>query len=311
MKAIRLHEYGDLDVLHYEEVARPSPRKGEVLIKVAATAFNPVDTWFRTGILRQIFPVEFPHTLGLDLAGTVVGVGEGVEVPAIGEPVIGFLSMTGPGASAEYAVAPAGILTPAPTNIPLADAAAIPVPALTAWQALFEHGHIQSGQRLLVNGAGGGVGGFTIQLAKEAGAIVIATASPRSEETVRGFGADQLIDYTTTTIAEAVKARVDLVVNLVAGSRDDTEALLDVIKPGGLLVSATSPGGEFPERDVTVIFFSVRSDPVQLAQIVDRIEAGNLRLDISERHPLAETRLVHEKSEAGAIRGRVLLVPGA
>ena len=114
---------------------------------------------------------------------------------------------------------------------------------------------------LLVNGAGGGVGGFTVQLAKEAGAIVvvIATASPRSTDTVRAFGADHIVDYTATTIAEAVKDPVDVVVNLVAGSREDTEALLDVTKPGGVLVSATSRGGEFPERDATVIFFSVRS----------------------------------------------------
>jgi NADPH:quinone reductase-like Zn-dependent oxidoreductase len=154
---------------------------------------------------------------------------------------------------------------------------------------------------LLVNGAGGGVGGFTVQLAKEAGAIVIATASPRSTDTVRAFGADHIVDYTATTIAEAVK-------DLVAGSREDTEALLDVTKPGGVLVSATSPGGEFPERDATVIFFSVRSDPVQLAHIVDRVEAGHVRLDISDRCPLADA-LVHEQSEAGAIRGRVLLIP--
>jgi NADPH:quinone reductase-like Zn-dependent oxidoreductase len=162
---------------------------------------------------------------------------------------------------------------------------------------------------LLVNGAGGGVGGFTVQLAKEAGAIVIATASPRSTDTVRALGADHIVDYTATTIAEAVKDPVDMVVNLVAGSREDTEALLDVTKPGGVLVSATSPGGEFPERDATVIFFSVRSDPVQLAHIVDRVEAGHVRLDISDRCPLADSRLVHEQSEAGAIRGRALLIP--
>jgi NADPH:quinone reductase-like Zn-dependent oxidoreductase len=100
-----------------------------------------------------------------------------------------------------------------------------------------------------------------------------------------------------------------VVVNLAAGSREDTEALPDVTKPGGVLVSATSPGGEFPERDATVIFFSVRSDPVQLAHIVDRVEAGHVRLDLSDRCPLADARLVHEQSEAGAIRGRVLLIP--
>jgi NADPH:quinone reductase-like Zn-dependent oxidoreductase len=144
----------------------------------------------------------------------------------------------------------------------------------------------------------GGVGGFTVQLAKEAGAIVIATASPRSTDMVRAFGADHIVDYTATTIAEAVKDPVDVVVNLVAGSREDTGVLLDVTKPDGVLVSAASPGGEFPERDATVIFFSVRSDPVQLARIVDRVEAGHVRLDISDRCPLADARLVDEQSEA-------------
>jgi NADPH:quinone reductase-like Zn-dependent oxidoreductase len=255
-------------------------------------------------------PVTFPHTLGIDVAGTVVEQGEGVKVPAVGETVIGFLPMTAPGSAAEFVAAPAAVLVPAPGNVALADAAAIPVAALTAWQALFEHGELTSGRRVLVNGAGGGVGGFVVQLAKQAGATVIATASARSAETVRSFGADEVIDYTTVSIGDAVREPVDLVVNLVAGSRDDTVALLQVTKPGGILVSATSPGGEFPERDVRVVFFSVRSDPAELAQIVDRIEAGDIRLDISDRRPLAETRLVHQHSESGAVRGRVVLVPG-
>ena len=166
MKAIRFHEYGDINVLRYEETPTPRPGRGEALVAVAATAFNPVDTWFRAGIIDQIFPVRFPHTLGLDLAGTVVEHGPGVDDPAIGAEVIGFLPMTGPGAGAEYVNAPAERLVRAPATIPLIDAAAIPVPALTAWQALFEHGNLVAGQRVLVNGAGGGVGGFVVQLAK-------------------------------------------------------------------------------------------------------------------------------------------------
>ena len=217
MKAVRFHEYGGIDVLRYEDVDRPRPGPGEVLVQVAGTAFNPIDTWFRAGIIHQIFPVTFPHTLGLDVAGTVVEQGEGVEVPAVGDAVIGFLPMTGPGAAAEFAAAPADVLVPAPGNVPLADAAAIPVAALTAWQALFEHGELTSGQRVLVNGAGGGVGGFAVQLAKGAGAAVIATASARSAETVRSFGADEVIDYTAVQIGDAVREPVDLVVNLVAG----------------------------------------------------------------------------------------------
>jgi NADPH:quinone reductase-like Zn-dependent oxidoreductase len=309
VKAVRFHGYGGVGVLRYEDVERPSPGPGEVLVRVAATAFNPVDTWFRSGIIDQIFPVTFPHTPGLDVAGTVVELGSGVRAPGLGEAVIGFLPMTGPGAAAEFAVAPAGVLVSAPAGIPLADAAAIPVAALTAWQALFEHGGLAAGQRVLVNGAGGGVGGFAVQLARQAGAFVIATASPRSAAAVRGLGADEVIDYTAVKAADAVGEPADLVVNLVAGSGADTEALLGVIRPGGVLVSATSPGGEFPGYGARVVFFSVRSDPAQLALISGRVAAGQLRLDIGGRRPLAETPLVHQASEAGAIRGRTILIP--
>ncbi len=309
MKAVRFHEYGGIEVLRYEDVDRPQPAPGEVLVQVAGTAFNPVDIWFRAGIIHQIYPVTFPQTIGLDLAGTVVEQGEGVEVPAVGDTVIGFMPMTGPGAAAEFVAAPAAVLVAAPGNVALADAAAIPVAALTAWQALFDHGELTSGQRVLVNGAGGGVGGFVVQMAKQAGATVIATASPRSAETVRSFGADEIIDYTMVKIGDAVREPVDLVVNLVHGSRDDSAALLDVTKPGGILVSVP-PGVEYPERDVRVVFFGVRSDPAELAEIVKRVEAGALHLDISDRRPLAETPIVHEQSESGAVRGRVVLVPG-
>jgi NADPH:quinone reductase-like Zn-dependent oxidoreductase len=309
MKAVRFHEYGDVSVLRYEDVQRPRPGVGEVLVKVAGTAFNPVDTWFRSGIIRRIFPLSLPHTLGLDLAGTVVELGDGISVPSAGQAVAGFLPMTGPGAAAEFAVAPAAVLVPVPANIPLADAAAIPVPGLTAWQVLFEHGNLSPGQRVLINGAGGGVGGFAVQLARQAGAHVIATASPRSASTVRSQGADEVIDYTAVKVRDAIRDPVDLTVNLVAGSREDTEALLGVTRPGGSLVSATSPGGEFPGQDVRVVFFSVRSDPAQLAQIVQRVASGRIRLDISGRHPLADTPLIHDQSEAGAIRGRVVLIP--
>jgi NADPH:quinone reductase-like Zn-dependent oxidoreductase len=308
MKAVRFHEYGGVEVLRYEDVDRPRPGPGEVLVQVAGTAFNPVDVWFRAGIIDQFFPVTFPQTIGLDVAGTVVEQGEGVEVPAVGDTVIGFMPMTGPGAAAEFVAAPAAVLVAAPGNVALADAAAIPVAALTAWQALFEHGELRSGQRVLVNGAGGGVGGFVVQLAKQAGATVIATASARSAETVRSFGAEEVIDYTMMKIGDAVREPVDLVVNLVAGPRDDSVALLDVTKPGGVLVSVP-PGVEYPERDVRVASFGVRSDPTELAQIVKQVEAGTLRLDISDRRPLAETPIVHEQSQSGAVRGKVVLIP--
>jgi NADPH:quinone reductase-like Zn-dependent oxidoreductase len=309
MKAVRFHEYGDIDVLRYEETPTPRPGRGEALVAVAATAFNPVDTWFRAGIIDQIFPVRFPHTLGLDLAGTVVDHGPGVEDPAIGAAVVGFLPMTGPGAAAEYVTAPVERLVRAPATIPLVDGAAIPVPVLTAWQALFEHGNLVAGQRVLVNGAGGGVGGFVVQLAKQAGATVIATASPRSVDAVRAAGADHIIDYTATRIADALDVPVDLAINLVAGTGEDTANVLNVIKPGGTLVSATPPGAEFPDRAQRVVFFSVRSDTTQLTHIVELVDSGQLHLDITARRPLSDIAQLHQQSEDGALRGRTLLIP--
>lgn len=195
--------------------------------------------------------------------------------------------MTGPGAGAEYVTAPAELLVLAPATISLTDAAAIPVPALTAWQALFDHGNLVAGQRVLVNGAGGGVGGFVVQLAKRAGAKVIATASSRSVHAVEAAGADRVIDYTSTTIADALDAPVDLAINLVVGTAEDTATLLDVIMPGGTLVSATQPGGDFSDRPQRVVFFSVRSDTTQLAQIVD---LGRLQLEIDARRPCPTPR---------------------
>src|SRR4051812_49293486 len=197
MKAVRFHEYGDPSVLRCEDVEQPVPGRGEVRLRVAASAFNPVDDGLRGGYLQDPFPVTLPHIPGIDVAGTVDAVGDGVDNVAVGDEVIGFLPMAD-GAAAEYVIAPAEILAPAPTSIPLADAAALPMVGLTAWQALFDDAGLTAGQRVLINGAGGAVGGYAVQLAKRAGAHVIATPSPRSSGRVRSAGADEVIDHTTT-----------------------------------------------------------------------------------------------------------------
>src|SRR4051812_695205 len=214
MKAVRFHEYGDSGVLRYEDVEQPVPAAGEVRLRVAATSFNPVDDGIRGGYLQGPFPITLPHTPGIDVAGTVDALGEGVEHVAVGDAVIGFLPMVADGAAAEYVNAPAEILAPAPTGIPLTDAAALPTVGLTAWQALFDDAGLAAGQRVLINGAGGTVGGYAVQLAKRAGAHVIATASPRSAERVRSAGADEVIDHTTTDVTAAVPEPVDVLLNL-------------------------------------------------------------------------------------------------
>ena len=229
MKAVRFHEYGDPDVLRYEEVEQPVPGVGEVRLRVAGSAFNPVDDGIRGGYLQGPFPVTLPHTPGIDVSGTVDALGGGVTNVALGDAVIGFLPMTAAGAAAEYVIAPAEILAPAPTSIPLADAAALPMVGLTAWQALFDDAGLTAGQRVLINGAGGAVGGYAVQLAKNAGAHVIATASPRSSERVTAAGADEVIDHTTTEVTAAVAEPVDVLLNL---ARITPEELVALARPG-------------------------------------------------------------------------------
>jgi NADPH:quinone reductase-like Zn-dependent oxidoreductase len=311
MKAVRFHQYGEPGVLRYEEAERPQAGPGEVLVEVAGTSFNPVDASIRAGYLRQVFPIELPHIPGIDVAGTVAELGDGVTGWAVGDQVIGLLPMTGAGAAAQYAAAPAEVLALAPGSIPLASAAALPAAALTAWQALFEHAGLQSGQRILINGAGGGVGGFAVQLAKQAGAYVIATASPRSADAVRTQGADQIIDYTTTTAPDALTEPVDVVLNLVMASEGQIAALTGLIRPGGVIVTTTTPTAGDPTRDVRGTGMQLRADADQLAALAKKVDAGEVRVEISATYPLTQIATVHEDGAAGRIRGKVVLTPTA
>lgn len=306
MKAIRIHEYGDASVIRHEDVPLPVPRPGEVLIHVAATSFNPSEIGLRSGLLRSVFPLELPHTLGWDVAGTVVEVGSGVHTLAAGDQVIGLLDS---GAAAEYASAAAHVLVPAPTVVPLAHAAAMPVAGLTAWQAVFEHARVTPGQRVLVNGAGGGVGGFAIQLAKHAGAQVIATASPRSTTAVRQLGADHTIDYTASPIGDGLDGPVDTVLNLVALGPQQAAALIPLVRHGGVIVSITTPVEPPTGVPVTATHFVARNDTSQLAALVKLVDAGAVRIDISASRPLADLAAVHRDAESSRTRGKIIIIP--
>ncbi|MFF8932146.1 NADP-dependent oxidoreductase [Streptomyces longwoodensis] len=313
MKAVRFHEYGDPGVLVHEDVEQPVPGPGQVRVRVAATSFNPVDGNIRAGFMQGPIPVVLPHTPGIDVAGTVDALGEGVEGLAVGDDVVGFLPMDGPGAAAEYVLAPAEVLTPAPKSVPLADAAALPLVGLTAYQALFEHGGLVAGQRVLVNGAGGAVGGYAVQLAKNAGAHVIATAGPRSGDAVRSAGADEVVDHTTTDLAAAVTEPVDLALNLAPVDPAELAALLTLIKPGGVLVNTTvwMPAPSDEERGVRGIDLFVRSDADLLAGLVASVDRGELRVDVAERVPLAELPALHARAAEGGVHGKVVVVPSA
>ncbi|SMD26004.1 NADP-dependent oxidoreductase [Kibdelosporangium aridum] len=313
MKTVRFHEYGDPDVLRYEDVEQPVPGAGEVRIRVAATSFNSVDGNIRGGFMRGPIPVVLPHTPGIDVAGTVDALGEGVAGIAVGDEVIGFLPMDGNGAAAEYVLAPAEVLTPAPKSVPLPDAAALPLVGLTAWQALFDHGKLTAGQRVLINGAGGAVGGYAVQLAKGAGAHVIATASPRSSETVESAGADEVIDHTTTGVTAAVTEPVDVVLNLAPIDPAELAALAGLARPGGVVVNTTvwMPAPTDEERGVRGIDVFVRSDTEQLSRLVALIDHGELRVNVAHRVPLAELPAIHAQAAAGTLHGKVIVVPAA
>jgi NADPH:quinone reductase-like Zn-dependent oxidoreductase len=311
MKAVRFHEYGGPDVLRHEDVEQPVPGAGEVRIRVAATSFNPVDGGIRGGYLQDPFPVTLPHTPGIDVAGTVDALGDGVTQVRVGDDVIGFLPMLADGAAAEFVLAPAEILAPAPQSIPLADAAALPMVGLTAWQALFDDAGLTAGQRVLINGAGGAVGGYAVQLAKRAAALVIATASPRSSERVRSAGADEVIDHTTTEVV--VAEPVDVLLNLARIAPEELDTLVALVRPGGVVVNTvpTIPTPADEERGVRGVGVFVRSDAQQLAQLALLVDRGELRVDVAQRVSLAELPALHAKAEEGELSGKVVVLPAA
>jgi NADPH:quinone reductase-like Zn-dependent oxidoreductase len=309
MKAMRYHAYGDSGVLVYEEADRPVAGSGQVVVQVAGAAFNPVDVAIRAGFMQQVFPVAFPHIPNFDVAGVIAEVGEGVSGWSAGDAVVAFLPMTAPGAAAEYVAAPAGLLAAAPRTVELADAAALPSASLTASQALFEHAGVKPGTSVLINGAGGAVGGYAVQLASQAGAAVTATASPSSAGRVRAYGADQVIDYTATPLPQAVAGqRFDVVLNLVRTGPEETAALADLTAAGGAFVITTGPAPD-PGRGVRAVQMTARSDAAQLAGLAARVDAGDLRVDVAQRRPLGDLAAVHDQAAAGKLPGKTVLIP--
>ncbi|MWA03280.1 zinc-binding dehydrogenase [Actinomadura sp. LD22] len=308
MKAVRYHQYGDSGVLAHEDVPTPEAGPGQVLVKVTATSFNPADAMLRAGYLKEVLPLELPHVPGVDVTGSVAGIGAGVTGWAEGDAVAAFLPLTADGASAEYALAPAEVLAAVPEGVDLVDAAALPGVGLTALQALFEHGGLQAGQRVLVNGAGGAVGGYAVQLAHRAGAVVTATASPRSADRVRGHGADEIIDYTAAPVAEAARGGFDVVVNLAPNPPEEIAALAGLTADGGVLISATTEPPAEPGRGVRTVRMAVRSDADQLAGLLARVATGDLKIDVADRRPLAELAAVHAQADQGGLAGKTVIV---
>ncbi|GAA1618044.1 NADP-dependent oxidoreductase [Actinoplanes couchii] len=306
MKAVRFHEYGGPEVLRVEDVAQPVPGSGEVRIRVAATSFNPVEGNIRFGRMQGPIPVALPHTPGIDIAGTVDALGDGVTGFAVGDRVIGALTLTDDGAAAEYVIAPAAYLTAAPVSVPLEDVAGLPLVGLTAWQALFEHAAVTAGQRVLINGAGGVVGSYAVQLAKNAGAYVIATTGAHSAEQAKIAGADEIHSAGLPDLA----GPVDVALNFAAVDPEQLAATAGLVRDGGVVVNTTiwMPAPADEARGVRGINLFFHPDADQLARIVALIDAGVLRLGPTRRVPLADLARVHAETLEGPITGKVVVV---
>lgn len=297
MKAVRYHSYGSSDVLVYEEADRPVPGVGQVVVQVAGTSYNDADSGLRAGLRQDLLPLALPHIPGLDLAGVIAEVGEGVPNWSVGDAVVALLPAAEPGAAAEYVAAPAEALVTAPRTVELADAAALPLVGLTAWQALFEHADLKPGQNILINGAGSAVGGYAVQLAGQAGATVTATAGTRSRDRIHSYGADRIVDYTATPVVQALTGQhFDVVLQLAPASPEENAQLVDLVADGGAFVSVTTPGPQNAGRGVRTVHVFGRSDVIQLAALVARVDAGDLAIEVAERLPLADLATVHARA---------------
>jgi NADPH:quinone reductase-like Zn-dependent oxidoreductase len=301
MKAVIVNAYGDNDVVEYTDIDQPEPQAGEVLVRVHAAGVNPVDWKIRSG-LGQRMGLSLPIHLGGEIAGTVEALGSGTSGLHEGDAVFGII---GTGGFADYAVAKAAHLTRKPANLDFVHAAAVPLGALTAWQAMFDLGGLVTGQRLLVTSGAGGVGSLAIQIAKAKGAHVTAMASGRNEAYVRSLGVDAFIDCTQQPF-EKVARGMDVVFDTVGS--DTFQRAFQTLKKDGVLVTAVEfPKEEAMQYGVRAARVFCKPDAVQLAHIRDLVEAGKLKAQVTTVLPLAEIREALALSEAGHTRGKIVL----
>jgi NADPH:quinone reductase-like Zn-dependent oxidoreductase len=303
MRAVRFHEYGPPAVLVVDAVDRPEPKAAEVLIRVRAAGVNPIDWKLRAGYMKQFMPLTLPYTPGLDVAGTVAGLGEGVTGFAVGDRVFG----RGAGTYADFAVAPATTIARIPEGVSFEQAAPLHVGGETAWVGLFDSAHLETGQRLLVQGGAGGVGAIAVQLGHWKGAYVIATASAANVEFVRSLGADEVIDYTRVNVEDALHD-VDVVLDTVGG--EVTAHSWGVLRPGGLLVAVAGPPDTHTAEARGVRTSGVGHPPETrpiLEELGALVASGDLKPQIGQVFALEDAAQAHAVSETGHGRGRILL----
>ena len=301
MKAGRIHQFGPPDAIVTDEIPRPTPREGELVVRVSAAGVGPWDALIRAG--KSVVQLSLPIILGSDLAGVVDSVGTGVTQLKPGDEVFGVTNKQFCGAYAEYAVASAEMVAAKPESLSFVEAASVPVVAVTAYQMLFDYAQMKAGQSVLIHGAAGNVGAYAVQLAKQADLKVVATAGPADLDYVRGLGAEIVVNYKTTKFEDAVPP-VDAVLDLVGGETQNRS--FRVLKPGGILVSVVSP----PPRPAGFrsVFFLVDVTTTRLRTLAGLFDSRKLTAEVGSVLPLEDARRAHEML-AGAPhkRGKIVL----
>lgn len=306
MRAIRQEVLGGPEVLRQVEIDRPEPGLSQILVRVQAAGLNPTDWKHRA---FGIFLGPPPFVLGWDVSGVVEATGFGVTLFEPGDEVFGMLPYPfGVGSHAEFVTAPARAFAVKPSEIDHVQAGALPLAALTAWQALVDTAHVSAGQRVLIHAAAGGVGHLAVQIAKARGAYVIGTASEANHDLLRGLGADELIDYHTMDFAAAVTG-VDVVLDSIAG--DYSARSLRTLRPGGILVSLLpfqpEVAAEAVRLGVRAKGMLVESDHAGMTAIADLVTAGRLRPVIAGTFPMADAAKAHQIGDTGHVAGKLVL----
>jgi NADPH2:quinone reductase len=312
MRRVTYDGFGELDVLHLEQAGIIEPGADEVQVRVAGAGLNPIDWKTRKGLgfaARQI-ENDLPWTPGYDMAGEVVAVGDNVTTLAPGDRVMGMIGFpAGGGGYAEYVTAPAADLAIVPEELDLLSAGALPLAALTAWQALFEVAELEAGQKILIHAGAGGVGHFAVQFALERGAHVIATASDSNRDFLAGLGVHEVIDYHTTRIEDECYG-LDVVLDLIGG--DVGKRSLHTLSEHGVLVTIPTVTADeiitlAESMGLRAHGMTVRPDVFHLEEIAELIEDGDVRVHIDQTFPLDQVQQAHRILEGGHVRGKLVL----
>src|SRR5437773_3192696 len=306
MKAVVIHEYGGAEVLKYEDVPQPEPKQDQLRIRVIAAGVNPVDGMIRSGMLDKEGRRTFPIILGGDISGVVEKVGSEITRFKPGDPVFAYVSLDNSGGYAQYALVTEREAAPKPRSLIYVEAAAVPIVALTAWQALIDTAKPKAGQTVLIHGGSGGVGSFAIQIAKAHGAKVIATASTANQDLLKQLGADVAIDYTKTKF-EDVARDVDVVLDSVG--KDTLARSYGVVKKGGFIdtLVARIDQAELDKHGIRGASLSVKPDSSELAEIGKLIDEKKIKVIVSETLPLAVAEKQLKRVRHGHTSGDTVL----